>query len=168
MVVFPVAGSIFRAAGAPLRRFGPEVWLLLAGASANRESGLFAACFSAAPDRDARPPPCRPAWSRAASWAIVTLIGASRAYGVPGATGILEVPEMPLHGLVKTSSSLTGRLQERVPIDQPLAAIDFAFLEQLEERPSTARAQTSSSVKRVRCQSQLQPICFNWPIDRVS
>ena len=32
----------------------------------------------------------------------------------------------------------------------------------------TARAQTASSVNRVRCQSQLQPICSSWPRMRVS
>ena len=81
---------------------------------------------------------------------------------------IAEVPKMALYRLVEDFVVADGRLQERVPIDQPLAAIDFAFLEQGEERLAHRPAQTSSSVNRVRCQSQLQPICFNWPMMRAS
>ncbi len=46
---------------------------------------------------------------------------------------ILEVPEMALHRFVKHFVVADGRLQERVPVDQPLAAINFAVLEQLEK-----------------------------------
>ncbi len=81
---------------------------------------------------------------------------------------IAEVPEMALDRLVEDLIVADGRLEERVPIDQPLAAIDFALLEQREERLADRPAQTSSSVNRVRCQSQLQPICFNWPMMRAS
>ena len=41
---------------------------------------------------------------------------------------------MALHRLVEHFVVADGRLQERVPIDQPLAAIDFAFLEEVEKR----------------------------------
>ena len=81
---------------------------------------------------------------------------------------ILEMPKMPLDRLVENFVVADGCLQIRVPIHQPLAAIDFAFLKSLKKVSRTALAQTSSSVKRVRCQSQLQPICFNWPMMRAS
>ena len=42
---------------------------------------------------------------------------------------ILEVPEVPLRRFVKNLIIAHGRLQKRVPIHQPLAAIDFAVLE---------------------------------------
>ena len=43
------------------------------------------------------------------------------------------MPEVALHGFVKHLVIADGRLQERVPIHQPFAAIDFAVLEQAEE-----------------------------------
>ena len=95
--------------------------------------------------------------------AMVTCVGSP---GRGSTTGYGKVPEMPLHRLVKHLVVADGGLQERVPVHQPLAAIDLALLEEREERLADRPAQTSSSVKRVRCQSQLQPICFNWPMMR--
>ena len=46
---------------------------------------------------------------------------------------VLDVPEVALHGFVEHFVIAHGRLQERVPIHEPLAAIDFAVLEQVEE-----------------------------------
>ena len=81
---------------------------------------------------------------------------------------ILEVPEMALHRLVENLVVADGRLQERVPVDQPFAAIDLAFLEQAEERLAHRPGADLVERERVRCQSQLQPICFNWPMMRAS
>ena len=81
---------------------------------------------------------------------------------------VLEVPEVALHFLVEYLVVADRRLQERVPVDQPLAAIDQALAVQVEERAADRAAQTSSSVNRVRRQSQLQPICFSWPRMRLS
>ena len=49
------------------------------------------------------------------------------------------MPKMPLHRFVEHLVVADGGLQERIPIDQPLAAIDLAFLEEIEERSRTAR-----------------------------
>ena len=63
--------------------------------------------------------------------AIVTCVG-SPGFGLDHR--ILEVPEVALRRFVEHFVVADGRLQERVPIHEPLAAIDFAVLEQLEER----------------------------------
>ena len=47
---------------------------------------------------------------------------------------IVEVPEVALHGLVKDFVVADGRLQHRVPVHQPLAAINEPVAEHLEER----------------------------------
>ncbi len=47
---------------------------------------------------------------------------------------ILEMPEMALDRLVKNLVVADGRLQKRVPVHEPFAAIDFALLEEVEER----------------------------------
>ena len=49
---------------------------------------------------------------------------------------IAEVPEVALHDFVKHLVIADRRLQERIPIHQPLAAIDQSFAEQIEERLS--------------------------------
>ena len=48
--------------------------------------------------------------------------------------GIVEVPEVARHGLVKDLVVADGRLQHGVPVHQPLAAIDQPVAEHLEER----------------------------------
>ena len=63
--------------------------------------------------------------------AITTCVGSP---GLRIDDRILEVPEMALHRLVKHLVVADGRLQEGVPVHQPLAAIDFALLEEREER----------------------------------
>ena len=130
------------AAAVPLRR-GPTPW----------------------PDRDARPRPCRPAWSRAASWQ------SSRGSARPAAdrspdSGMCQ--KCPLHRFVKHLVVADRRLQERVPVHQPFAAEDPLLLEQVEERAADRAAHVSSSVKRRRCQSQLQPIDLSCWMMRVS
>ena len=62
--------------------------------------------------------------------AIVTCVGSP---GLRIDHRILEVPEVALYGFVKHFIIADGRLQERVPVHQPLAAVDFAVLEQAEE-----------------------------------
>jgi len=47
---------------------------------------------------------------------------------------IVEVPEVPGHRLMKDLVVADGRLKRRVPVDQPLTAVDQAFLEETEER----------------------------------
>ena len=47
---------------------------------------------------------------------------------------VAEVPEVALDRLVEHLVVAHGRLQERVPVHQPLAAVDLAVLEQVEER----------------------------------
>ena len=47
---------------------------------------------------------------------------------------VADVPEVALHLLVKHLVVAHGGLQERVPVDQPLAATDEALLEEPEER----------------------------------
>ena len=63
--------------------------------------------------------------------AIVTCVGSP---GLGLTTGYLMCQKWPFTGFVEHLVVADGRLQERVPIHQPLAAIDFAFLEQREER----------------------------------
>ena len=46
---------------------------------------------------------------------------------------IANVPEVSLDRLVKHFVIADGRLQERIPIDQPLAAVDFLLAEEVEE-----------------------------------
>ena len=48
--------------------------------------------------------------------------------------GIVEIPETARHGLVKDLVIADGCLQHRVPVHQPLAAIDQPVAEHLEER----------------------------------
>ena len=63
---------------------------------------------------------------------------------------ILEVPEVSLDRFVKHLVVAHGRLQERVPVHQPLAAVDQPLLEQVEERAAHGPRRTmSSSVNRV-------------------
>ena len=82
---------------------------------------------------------------------------------------IAEMPEVAGDGFVKDFVVADGRLQERIPIDQPLAAVDQAVAKHVEKRVRGPPGRRSaSSVKRVRCQSQLQPICLSWPRMRAS
>ena len=82
---------------------------------------------------------------------------------------IAQVPEVARIGFVKHFVVADGRLQIRVPVDQPLAAIDQPLLEQTERTYAAPRGHTvGSSVNRVRCQSQLQPSCSSWPRIRAS
>ena len=70
--------------------------------------------------------------------AIVTCVGSP---GLRVDHRIAEVPEVALRSVSLNDFVVAdGRLQERVPIHQPLAAIDQAVLEQAEERlPHGAR-----------------------------
>ena len=47
---------------------------------------------------------------------------------------ILEVPEVAFDGFLEDFVVADGGLQERVPVHQPLAAVDQALAEQVEER----------------------------------
>ncbi len=48
---------------------------------------------------------------------------------------ILNVPEVSFDRFVKHFVVAHGRLQERVPVHEPFAAVDPLFLEQVEKRP---------------------------------
>ena len=67
--------------------------------------------------------------------AIVTCVGSP---GFGSITGYLKCQKWPFVGFVEDFVVADGRLQERVPVHEPLAAVDFAVLEQLEE-PSRGR-----------------------------
>ena len=82
---------------------------------------------------------------------------------------ILDVPEVFLDRFVKHFVVAHGRLQERVPVHESLAAVDTL--------PGTGRKMSggrpvpgtfSSRVNRRRCQSQLQPIDLSCWMIRVS
>ena len=63
--------------------------------------------------------------------ATVTCVGLAR-LGIDDR--ILDVPEVALHRVVEHFIVAHGRLQKRIPIHKPLAAIDFALLEEREKR----------------------------------
>ena len=79
-------------------------------------------CPAPRPDRDAPPRPCRRASFRAAWWRS----SQTRLARLRIDHRIAKMPEVAVHGFVKHFVVADGRLQERVPIHQPLAAIDQA------------------------------------------
>ena len=66
---------------------------------------------------------------------------------------VLEVPEVALHFLVEYLVVADRRLQERVPVDQPLAAVNQALAEQIEER-----AADRAGADVVQCEPRPPPI----------
>ena len=81
---------------------------------------------------------------------------------------VADVPEVALHRFVIDFVVGDGGLQVGVPIHEPLAAEDQAVFEHFEERVADGAAHISSSVNRVRRQSQLKPIWRNCSRMRVS
>ena len=88
--------------------------------------------------------------------------------GVGAGDRVPDRPEVAVGLLVLDLVVGDGRPELGVPVDQPLAAEDLARLEQAEEGDADGPAQTSSSVNRVRSQSQEQPISRSWPRMRAS
>ena len=72
---------------------------------------------------------------------------------------VVEVPEVPRHRLVKDLVVADGRLQHRVPVDQPLAAVDQAVAEEAEkrvpDRPRTDRVERETPAPPIAATAHL-------------